>query len=157
MIGCLTEATPKGFKGWCWNEKNDASEKVTIKIYRGGRCVKTLGATASLFNDNLKKDGIGNGYHAFNRSYSLAPLGNGIYNVVAYTSEGEKLSDAIEVIVNIPKDKYFTYTVEDSETVYEIAQKLLSDARYAKVIMDINNVPEDVYEGMKLLIPMDWE
>lgn len=156
MLGCLTEANIKGFKGWCWNEENDAVEKVTIKIFRGHKCVKVLGATASLFQNELKKNGIGNGYHAFDRSYSFAPLGNGIYTVIAYAPDGSRLSEPLQVNVDIPKNKYFTYITEEGETATSIAQKILSDARYAKVIMDINNVPDDMVEGTKLLLPLDW-
>ena len=157
MLGNLTEANAKGFKGWCWNGENDAAEKVTIKIFKGKKCVKVLGATASLFQSELKKNGIGNGYHAFSRNYSFAPLGNGTYKVVAIAPDGTRLCDPLEVVVDIPKDRYFTYIVEEGDTATSIAQKILSDARYAKVITDINNVPEELDVGTKLLLPLDWE
>ena len=156
MQGAFYEVTTKGFKGWCWNEENNTAERVTIKIFRGKRCIKIVNATASLFKKELKDKGIGNGYHAFDRAYSLKPYGNGVYEVGLYTENGQQL-DMLTVIVDIPKNKYFKYVTEDGDTSTSIAQKFLSDAKYAKVIRDINNVPDDICEGTEILIPLDWE
>ena len=110
--GYLDVATENTACGWCYNGVNDNACTVTVKIFKGGKLIKSVVTVADTYRADLKNAKKGNGKHGFNANIDLNKLGYGVYTIKAYAQDGTKLINEKNVEVKAPIQKPTTVGVK---------------------------------------------